>query len=277
MPPPCGRPPGVAISRALADRSAWSAPGTSPSKGRSASARRRSPRSWRSGWAARLVLEAVEENPFLARASTPTGRSTRSRRSSSSCSRASSSSRRSSSRTSSASRRSSDYLFAKDRIFAALDARPRRARALRAGLRAARPAGGEARPGRLPAGRARGAAAAHQAARARLRARRWTRRYVETLAKAYSDFFFHYDETPLLVVNTSDIDLEGSPADVEALLGVIRRHRKGTQHYVPLGTRNVLIDLTPSPTGGTPRGPTPEEVDMSVQTAPRRSTSPSTS
>ena len=61
--------------------------------------------------------------------------------------------------------------------------------------------------------------------------------YVEQLATAYNDFFFHYDETPLLVVNTSDIDLVGSDADVEALATVIRRHRKGVQHYVPMGTR----------------------------------------
>ncbi len=61
--------------------------------------------------------------------------------------------------------------------------------------------------------------------------------WLEALAKAYNDFFFHYDETPLLVVNASDIDLEGSPEDVDALLAVIRKHRKGTQHYVPLGTR----------------------------------------
>jgi deoxyguanosine kinase len=61
--------------------------------------------------------------------------------------------------------------------------------------------------------------------------------WIESLAKAYSDFFFHYEETPLLVVNASDIDLEGNPDQVEPLLGVIRRHRKGTQHYVPLGTR----------------------------------------
>jgi deoxyadenosine/deoxycytidine kinase len=61
--------------------------------------------------------------------------------------------------------------------------------------------------------------------------------WLEALAKGYNDFFFHYQDTPLLVVNASDIDLEGNPEDVEALLGVIRKHRKGTQHYVPLGTR----------------------------------------
>jgi deoxyadenosine/deoxycytidine kinase len=57
--------------------------------------------------------------------------------------------------------------------------------------------------------------------------------YVETLATAYKDFFFHYEEAPLLVVNTSDIDLVHSETDVEALATVIRRHRKGTQHYLP--------------------------------------------
>jgi deoxyadenosine/deoxycytidine kinase len=62
--------------------------------------------------------------------------------------------------------------------------------------------------------------------------------FLDALAKAYNDFFFHWDQTPLLVVNASDIDLEGSPEDLEALLNVIRKHRKGTQHYVPLGTRS---------------------------------------
>ena len=61
--------------------------------------------------------------------------------------------------------------------------------------------------------------------------------WLDTLSRAYNDFFFHYDETPLLVVNASDVDLEGSPEDVEQLIGVIQKHRKGRQHYVPLGTR----------------------------------------
>ena len=78
-------------------------------------------------------------------------------------------------------------------------------------------------------------------ARIRRRGREYERSidaaWLEGLAKAYNDFFFHYEDTPLLVVNASDIDLEGSPEDVEALLAVVRKHRKGTQHYVPLGTR----------------------------------------
>jgi len=61
--------------------------------------------------------------------------------------------------------------------------------------------------------------------------------YLESLARAYGDFFFHYDETPLLVVNASDVDLGAPGEELEALLGVIRKHRKGTQHYIPMGTR----------------------------------------
>lgn len=61
--------------------------------------------------------------------------------------------------------------------------------------------------------------------------------WLEALTRAYNEFFFHYDDTPLLVVNASDLDIEASPEDLEALLAVIRKHRKGRQHYVPLGTR----------------------------------------
>jgi len=61
--------------------------------------------------------------------------------------------------------------------------------------------------------------------------------WLDEVAKAYQEFFFHWEETPLLVVNTSDIDLENDPEDQEALLAVVRKHRKGIQHYVPLGTR----------------------------------------
>jgi deoxyadenosine/deoxycytidine kinase len=57
------------------------------------------------------------------------------------------------------------------------------------------------------------------------------------VARAYGEFFFHWEETPLLVVNTSDVDLVGDADDQEALLTVIRKHRKGTQHYVPMGTQ----------------------------------------
>ncbi|ABC83449.1 deoxynucleoside kinase [Anaeromyxobacter dehalogenans] len=129
-----------------------------------------------------------------------------------------------------------DYLFAKDRIFATLTLEPAELALYRQihellGPRVVRPdlvIYLQARTDVL-------------LSRVKKRGRDFERgldpAYVEALAKAYNDFFFHYEDTPLLVVNTSDIDVESEPEDLEALLAVIRKHRKGTQHYVPLGTR----------------------------------------
>lgn len=60
--------------------------------------------------------------------------------------------------------------------------------------------------------------------------------YLERLSEAYSYFFFHYRETPLLVVNTDDIDFVNNPVDLDALVQQIIRCRRGTQVYVPLGS-----------------------------------------
>ena len=65
--------------------------------------------------------------------------------------------------------------------------------------------------------------------------------YLKRLSEAYSYFFFHYRETPLLVVNTDDIDFVNNPADLDALVQQIIRCRRGTQVYVPLGTNRTEI------------------------------------
>lgn len=61
--------------------------------------------------------------------------------------------------------------------------------------------------------------------------------YLESLVHAYNDFFAHYSETPLLVVNTSDIDFVNNPGDRENLISAIQRARSGTQHYLPVPAR----------------------------------------
>jgi deoxyguanosine kinase len=63
--------------------------------------------------------------------------------------------------------------------------------------------------------------------------------YLEQLVKSYNEFFFHYSETPLLVINTSDIDFVHNEADLENLIQVIQKMRKGTHHYLPLGSRRA--------------------------------------
>ncbi|MGB7631417.1 MAG: deoxynucleoside kinase [Candidatus Deferrimicrobium sp.] len=60
--------------------------------------------------------------------------------------------------------------------------------------------------------------------------------YLRTLSDAYNEYFFHYNETPLLVVNTSDIDFVESPRDLEHLVREVKSVKRGTQHYIPLGS-----------------------------------------
>jgi deoxyguanosine kinase len=61
--------------------------------------------------------------------------------------------------------------------------------------------------------------------------------YLSEVAQAYNQFFFHYDETPLLVVNTSGIDFVASSKDLADLIKEINNMGSGTQHYIPLGSR----------------------------------------
>jgi deoxyadenosine/deoxycytidine kinase len=61
--------------------------------------------------------------------------------------------------------------------------------------------------------------------------------YLAELARTYNDFFHRYDETPLLVINTSDLDFVDSESDFDELIRAISSIRAGTQYYQPMGTR----------------------------------------
>ena len=62
--------------------------------------------------------------------------------------------------------------------------------------------------------------------------------YLRELNEAYHHFFFHYDATPLLVVETSQFDSDGSDEAVDHLIKQIRSMGPGTRYYVPR-TKNV--------------------------------------
>ena len=55
--------------------------------------------------------------------------------------------------------------------------------------------------------------------------------YIRRVAEAYAEFFFNYNESPLLIVNASDIDVVGNAEDRQALVDVIRRTRGGVSHW----------------------------------------------
>jgi deoxyadenosine/deoxycytidine kinase len=63
------------------------------------------------------------------------------------------------------------------------------------------------------------------------------RDYLEKVVQAYSEFFFHYGDGPLLVVNTSEIDFVERRSDQDELVAVIQRTRSGVSHFSPLGSR----------------------------------------
>ena len=57
--------------------------------------------------------------------------------------------------------------------------------------------------------------------------------YLREVNEAYQHFFFHYTATPLLVVETSQLDLTGSDDALDDLIKQINGMGRGTQYYVP--------------------------------------------
>jgi len=57
--------------------------------------------------------------------------------------------------------------------------------------------------------------------------------YVRELNEAYNHFFFHYNATPLLVVETTTVDLSWGEEAVADLERQVRSMGKGTRYYVP--------------------------------------------
>ncbi len=130
----------------------------------------------------------------------------------------------------------SDYLFAKDRIFASITLDPNELALYERvyehlGPRVMKPDLVIYLQARLDV----------LLARIRKRGREFERKfdpeYLAELARTYNDFFHRYDETPLLVINTSDIDFVESENDFEELIRAIGSIKAGTHYYQPLGTR----------------------------------------
>jgi deoxyguanosine kinase len=57
--------------------------------------------------------------------------------------------------------------------------------------------------------------------------------YIREVNEAYQHFFFHYTATPLLVVETSQVDLHARDESVDDLIRQIKTMNRGTQYYVP--------------------------------------------
>lgn len=62
-------------------------------------------------------------------------------------------------------------------------------------------------------------------------------KYLDKINQAFNEFFFHYTECPLLVVNASEIDFVHVPEDFEDLVEQIRTMKSGIQYYIPMSSR----------------------------------------
>jgi deoxyadenosine/deoxycytidine kinase len=60
--------------------------------------------------------------------------------------------------------------------------------------------------------------------------------YINEVNKAYNYFFFNYNQTPLLVIDTSSIDFVHREEHLDELVAQIRKMDRGVQYYRPLGS-----------------------------------------
>ena len=57
--------------------------------------------------------------------------------------------------------------------------------------------------------------------------------YIDALNQVYNEYFFRYQDTPLLIINTNGIDFVGNPNDLEEVVNIIRQPISGTKFFNP--------------------------------------------
>lgn len=68
------------------------------------------------------------------------------------------------------------------------------------------------------------------------------REYIDSLNQAYNHYFFHYNQSPLLIVNATNIDFVKHPEDLNELIRQIASLRHpGTTYFNPSSTGATLL------------------------------------
>ncbi len=65
--------------------------------------------------------------------------------------------------------------------------------------------------------------------------------YIDDLNEAYNSFFFHYNDAPLLVIKTDEIDFVANPQHLVELVEQIKRPRTRITYYAPTGDLDKQI------------------------------------
>ncbi len=63
--------------------------------------------------------------------------------------------------------------------------------------------------------------------------------YIESLNHIYNEYFFRYNKTPLIIINTNEIDFVHNESDLDELINVIRQPISGTVYYNPEGNKEL--------------------------------------
>jgi len=61
--------------------------------------------------------------------------------------------------------------------------------------------------------------------------------YLDELNHVYNHFFFHYDDSPLIIINTTDIDFVANQDDRELVIDSILNMKGDREYLRPLGSR----------------------------------------
>jgi len=59
-------------------------------------------------------------------------------------------------------------------------------------------------------------------------------KYIDALNQMYNEYFFRYDNSPLLIINTNDIDFVNNQDDLEEIIEFIRTPGEGTRYFNPI-------------------------------------------
>lgn len=58
--------------------------------------------------------------------------------------------------------------------------------------------------------------------------------YLDALNQIYTEYFFKYDKSPLLIINTNDIDFVNNTQDLDEIIKFIRTPVQGTKYFNPI-------------------------------------------
>ena len=68
--------------------------------------------------------------------------------------------------------------------------------------------------------------------------------YIDALNQVYTEYFFRYQDTPLVIINTNNIDFVENENDLKEVIDYIRQPVSGTKFFNPV---TCLLYTSPSP------------------------------